>query len=391
MNVSLNAVISELQDDMISFAQKIVTTKSLTGCEGAVAELVADKMQELGYDEVSIDEMGNVLGRIGTGPAALLFDSHMDTVTVNDAAEWSADPFGGEIRNGDLYGRGAADMKCSLVSSLYGAAAAKKLGLIEGEAVYVSASSMEEDYDGEAVRYLLTKTGLRPRGVVICEPTVMKVATGHRGRALIELHAEGVSCHASAPKRGKNPVFMLEELIRRVQRRADELDAQPGEHGDLALTNIYCTTASNNSVPSNATLILDRRLALGETEEIIAREMDALVAGTEVTWCFSDIPATSWKGQDFLFHSFLPAWEISPEDDFVCRVSAAFEEARGEKPELCKMSCSTNGVVTAGVFHLPTIVLGPGDLAYAHARDERCSIQNMVSAAGIYALMCGKM
>ena len=81
----------------------------------------------------------------------------MDTVTVIDADQWADDPYGGIIKDGKLYGRGSVDMKCPLVASVYGAYVAKEMGIPEDTTIYVSASVMEEDYDGEAVRLLLTE------------------------------------------------------------------------------------------------------------------------------------------------------------------------------------------------------------------------------------------
>lgn len=388
MNTKITALLEEIRPDLIDFAQKIVQTRSFTCQEGDVAHLVMEKMQELGYDEVTMDEVGNVLGRIGEGEAALLFDGHMDTVGVNDEPQWSVGPFSGEIRDGKLYGRGSSDTKCPLVSAIYGAALAKRAGLAEGKAIYVSASAMEEDYDGEAVRLLLEKNpGLRPRGVVICEPTGLMIATGHRGRSLIEINMQGKSAHGSTPELGVNPVYLMQEVVARVQKLADELAVREGEHGSVALTNVYCNTASNNSVPQDATIILDRRLALGESEEIIGAEMDKLVEGTGATWCFSDIRDKTWAGYPFLFHSFLPAWEISPAHPLV-QAAAAGCEARGQEVKLFKMGCCTNGVTTAGMYHLPSIVFGPGDLAQAHSRDEFCSVEELVTAVGIHASLC---
>jgi len=274
------------------------------------------------------------------------------------------------------------------VASIYGAWIAKKAGLAEDKTIYVSASTMEEDFDGEAVRQLLETTGLRPDGVVICEPTNLKIATGHRGRALIEVKVEGKGCHASNPGNGINPVYLMEPVIEKVQMQAKELDAREGDKGSVALTNIYCSTASNNSVPQDATIILDRRLALGESEEVISEEMDRLVEGTKGTWCFSDIPAKSWTGKEFVFHSFLPAWKISKDHSLVKAAQSAYRLIKGEEPELFQMGASTNGVTTAGMYQLPTIVLGPGDLALAHGVNEYCEIDSMLDACRIYAALC---
>jgi len=181
---------------------------------------------------------------------------------------------------------------------------------------------------------------------------------------------------------------MLEEVIRRVRSLQDDFSKLPGEHGSVALTNVYCTTASNNSVPGDASVILDRRLALGETEAIVGAEMDKLVSGTGTTWRFCDIPAESWRGHPFVFHSFLPAWEIHKDHPLIQNAADAFESVLGKQPEFFKMGCSTNGVTTAGVFGLPSIVFGPGDLAYAHARNEICPVDSLLTACAVNALIC---
>ena len=86
-------------------------------------------MAALGYDEVTLDAMGNVIGRIGNGGKSILFDSHVDTVAVTDAAQWDVPPFSGRIVDGRLYGRGSVDMKSAVAASIYAGALAKQAGL----------------------------------------------------------------------------------------------------------------------------------------------------------------------------------------------------------------------------------------------------------------------
>jgi len=140
--------------DLIEFAQSLVQTKSLSGQEEAVVSLVAARMKALGYDEVTIDSMGNVIGRIGKGEKSILFDSHLDTVDVTDAAEWNIPPFSGEIVDGRLHSRGSVDMKAAAAASIYAGAIAKQLGLLEDKTVYVSCTVFEEDCDGENLKHL---------------------------------------------------------------------------------------------------------------------------------------------------------------------------------------------------------------------------------------------
>ncbi len=102
---------------LISFLQDMVRIPSPSSQEGAMAERLAAEMRAVGFNEVRIDRVGNVVGRIGPGSGpCLIYDGHMDVVGVGDPAAWTRDPFGAAIENDILYGRGAADMKGSLAS-----------------------------------------------------------------------------------------------------------------------------------------------------------------------------------------------------------------------------------------------------------------------------------
>ena len=103
--------IKNYEDKLIVFAQEAVRTRSYSDEEGAFAELIKKTMEDLKYDEVLIDSVGNVVGRIGNGSKIIHFDSHMDTVKVNDEELWKVPPFSGEIKDGALWGRGSVDMK----------------------------------------------------------------------------------------------------------------------------------------------------------------------------------------------------------------------------------------------------------------------------------------
>jgi hypothetical protein len=86
-------------------------------------------MGQLSYQDVHIDALGNVLGRVGSGPRVLAFDAHLDTVGITDPARWRHDPFRGVVADGTLYGRGASDQKGGLAAVVHGVALASRLGL----------------------------------------------------------------------------------------------------------------------------------------------------------------------------------------------------------------------------------------------------------------------
>ncbi|MCB0256468.1 MAG: M20/M25/M40 family metallo-hydrolase, partial [Anaerolineae bacterium] len=109
----------DVKKDLVQFAQDLIRIQSLSGQEGEVIRVIEKKMIALGYDEVVIDSMGNLLGRIGDGDKTLLFDSHVDTVDVRDEDEWEYPPFSGAIVDGRLHGRGSVDMKSAAAASIY--------------------------------------------------------------------------------------------------------------------------------------------------------------------------------------------------------------------------------------------------------------------------------
>ncbi len=184
---TIQTAVNQIQSDLIEFARDLVRTKSYSGDERAIIHLIEKKMKQLDYDDVTVDSMGNIVGRIGNGQDVLMFDSHVDTVAANDPSKWRHDPFGGVIEDGMLYGRGSVDMKSSVAASIYAVAMAKTLGLDSGKSIYVSCTVMEEDCDGENLKHLFKALDIKPDYVVICEPSANRIAIGHKGTFLWDM------------------------------------------------------------------------------------------------------------------------------------------------------------------------------------------------------------
>ena len=381
----------KLQEDMVEFAQRLIRAKSYTGDEEQAVRCVYDKMVELGYDEVLIDDYGNVLGRVGEGEKEILFDAHLDVVGAEDGEEWRHGPFSGDVADGQLWGRGSADCKGSVISMVYSGALMKRLGLLEGKRVYISASIMEEDYDGELLDRVMSEQHLNPSFAVIGEPSQMKLALGHRGRAMYVIRTSGISAHASAPDTGDNAIYKMARIITRVDELNRKLQRQTGEKGSVAVTRIESYSASLNAIPDQCSIYLDRRLALGEDEEMVGREMDELVEGADASWEIYDAAGPSWKGRQVVLHTFLPAWETDRDSELALKGIKVYEEVLGKKPELFKWDFATNGFACAGRYHVPTIGLGPGDYILAHKKDEHCSIREIAAASAYYAALAAEL
>lgn len=385
MQQEIKKEMDAVKADMLEFERQLVRIESYTGKEEAASRLIYDKMKELGYDEVLIDPYGSVLGRVGAGDTEILFDAHIDVVTAEDADEWEHGPFSGDVEDGVVWGRGTVDTKSSAVAMIYAGYLMKKLNLLEGKKVYISTSVMEEDFDGELLDRVMTGNNLRPAFAVIGEPSNLKLALGHRGRAMYVIRTKGVSAHGSAPETGENAVYKMAELITRVDELNRKLSMQVGEKGSVALTRIESRSASLNAVPDGCAIYLDRRLALGEDEAKVAAEMNELVAGTDAQWEIYDAQGTSWTGKPVVLHTFLPAWEAKQEELLAQAGIRAYKETMGKAPELFKWDFATNGFACAGRYHVPTIGLGPGDYVLAHQKNERCRVEDIENACMFYA------
>jgi putative selenium metabolism hydrolase len=381
----------EVTNDLLAFTQALIRTQSYSGQEGPAARLVAEQMKALGFDDVKIDRYGNVVGRVGEGERVILFDSHTDTVAVKDAELWSAPPFSGEIRDGYVWGRGSVDMKSGLAASIYAAAIAKNQGLLNGKTVYVTGTVAEEDCDGEGLQHALAEGSLHPDYAVICEPSSNTIITGHKGKAQLIVRTQGISAHGSAPEKGQNAVYEMAEIIQRVEQTNQALMREGTQHGTLVLAQISSTGVSLNAVPSACEIYLDRRLALGETEQTVRDEMERIITGKRATWEIGALLRMTWTGEMLNYQPLHIAWEIRLEHPLAQALSAAYAGVYGHTLQKYEhWDFSTNAVATVS-RGIPTIGFGPGDPKLAHMRDERCAVDQIVEACAIYAWLIDQL
>ncbi len=380
-----------IKNDLVSLAQRLVRIKSYSGQEEQAIRCVQGQMKALGYDDVTIDAMGNIVGRIGIGERSILFDAHVDTVEVRDAEEWKIPPFSGDIIDGYLHGRGAVDMKSGAAAAIYAGIVAKKSGYLSGKSVYVSCTVSEEDCDGENLKHLFTEFDLKPDYVVICEPSNNRIALGHKGKAQISIKTYGVSAHGSAPEKGKNAIYEMADIIRRVEETHHEIPEKNGLKGTLIISRISSMSASLNAVPTECEIYLDRRLVPRETKETVRREMAEIIKGKDAAWKVGTLRKKSWTGLGIQYEPFHPAWRIDPAHELSRACISAYGESFGRTPVEFEFWDFSTNAVTPVSMGIPTIGFGPGDHKLAHMRNERCSVTEIVDALSFYTNLIHKL
>ena len=369
--------------DEIEFAQKLVQTPSLSGAEGAVADLVEDTMTALGFRSVFRDALGNVVGVVGpeAETTALLFDAHMDVVPV--AGEWQMDPFGGEIVDGRLYGRGSTDMKGALAAAICGAAAAAKSGRLVRQ-VAVSATVLEESLECAALGAVVEQ--VRPEQVVICEPSNLTIKLGQKGRAEILLTIEGIPAHAAFPDRGKNPIQLTAKALDALEKIEFPEDPFIGKAILVATDIISDPYPSISLIPQQVTVRFDRRTIPGETEDgILNQILNALQIIDDQAFSLSVTQDTvqAYTGKVIEAPRIFAAWKVERDIPLVKAAQAAVIAA-GLEPKFGSWAFCTNGSETAGKRKIPTIGLGPGIEDDAHIADESISVEELRQAKIVY-------
>ncbi len=370
--------------DMLRFIQRAIQTRSFSDQEGEMAELLKAEMLRIGFDEAFIDSTGNVVGRIGSGGKIIHFDSHLDTVQVNDPDEWQVAPFSGDIVDGYVWGRGSVDMKAALGASVYAAALAKERGYTEGKTIYVTGTVCEEYCDGENLKYLYQELSLWPDYCIICEPSDNVITLGHKGKAQIRVKTHGVSAHGSAPEKGINAVYEMAEIITRVDALNKSLFKAGEKHGTIVLSDISCVSASLNAVPSECAIYLDRRLVLGETLGQVKKEMDGLIAGKNANWEIGTLHHTSWKGKALDYQPMHNPWRIEMGHELSQALQAAYQTVYQREATAFDFWDFGTNAITPVAMGIPTIGFGPGEYKLAHMKDERCAVSKIKEACEVY-------
>jgi len=374
----------------------LVHTPSLSTDESRVVERIRQAMEALGYDEVFIDPFGSVIGRIGSGPVRVVYDSHIDTVDIGSRSEWARDPFEPVVLpdagGGVLHGRGASDDKGGIAAMVFGAGLYRRLGIDDQVTLWVVGSVQEEWCDGLALEHVLTKVLPTPDLVVLGEATRCQVYRGNRGRIEVLVRVAGSSCHASAPERGHNPVYDLSPVIAEVEALNGRLgyDDFLGS-GSVALTKITCETPSLNAVPSTASIYLDRRLTLGESPEAALEEIRSLpsLQGLQASVELLRYDEASYTGMRLGQEKAFATWVTPEEHVGVQSGLEAQEVALGERLSTGHWVFSTNGVASMGKLGIPTIGFGPGDEVHAHTAHDQCPVDDLVRSMAWYAAFPG--
>ncbi len=368
--------------DPVDLTARLIRCPSVTPLEGGALTLLAEVLSEAGFACTRVDRghTPNLFARWGAKGHARTFgfNGHTDVVPVGDAGAWTADPFGGEIRDGQLWGRGATDMKSGVACFV---AAACDLVKEEPDGAIILAITGDEEGDATdgtvALLDWMAAQGERMSVCLVGEPTstetlgdMMKI--GRRGSMTARFAVTGVQGHSAYPHRAKNPVHAVARLMDRLASHELDRGTQHFDASTLAVTTIDVGNPATNVIPARATATVNIRFNDAHTSATLTRWLEAEAAGVAAETGCGIALEVKVSGESFL----------TPPGRLSDLVAAAIRAETGSDPAL-----STTGGTSDARFvkdHCPVIEFGlPGRTM--HQVDERVGVEDIRLLKQVYA------
>jgi acetylornithine deacetylase/succinyl-diaminopimelate desuccinylase family protein len=369
---------------LVRLAQDMVRIPSDNppGREEALAQFLADYLTHAGLaTELRQVAPGrpNVVARFGEAGLRphLILNGHTDALPPGDG--WTRDPYGGEIVDGRLYGRGATDMKGPVASLIAALEAVKQSGVkLRGCVTFTAV--VDEEGTQEGTRRLVQE-GVVGDFAIVAEPTEFLPVAAHKGDMYIEVVTHGREAHASTPQAGINAIDHMADIIVELRGLADRLRERT--HPLVGSPTLSVGTIEGGMVtpmvPGRCRITVDRRVLPNEAGSDAVQQVREAV--DRVRHRRPDVQA------EVRMLAFAPPMETDVRNPLVATLREATKTILGRDPGVhgWAATCDANLLVNEG--NTPTLVFGPGSIAeQAHKPDESVATEDLITAAKIYAL-----
>lgn len=368
--------------DPIALAQDLIRRPSVTPVDAGAIELLAGTLEALGFacHRLSSDERGgpmiaNLYARLGDQGPNLCFAGHTDVVPVGDAAAWGEDPFAGVVKDGRLYGRGAADMKGALAAMVAAIA-----GFLDARGRPQGSISLliTGDEEGKALngtRFVLDwmqENGERIDACVLGEPTNpdrlgTTIKIGRRGSLTGRLIVRGTQGHVAYPHLADNPLPRLVRLLAALDELALDSGTRHFDPSNLEIVSIDVGNHASNVIPAKGEAMFNIRFNdtydSAELEALVRATLDAAGGGYDLSF--------ELTGESFL----------TPPGPLARMVKDAVEAATGLRPGYS----TTGGTSDARFIHHNCPVVEFGLVGQTmHKVDENVPVADILALTEIY-------
>jgi len=371
--------------DTLELAKQLIARKSLTPVDDGCLDIIGARLAPLGFnlEKMRCGEVDNLWARRGNTGPLMCFAGHTDVVPTGPLDKWDSDPFLPAVRDGMLYGRGAADMKGSLAAFVI--AVEKFVAAHPGHAGSI-ALLLTSDEEGVAVDGTVRVVeALQARGekldyCIVGEPTSVTkmgdtIKNGRRGSLSGTLTVKGVQGHIAYPHLVRNPIHLASPAIA-------ELAATTWDNGNeyfpptsWQISNIHGGTGATNVVPGTVDILFNFRFSTASTVDGLKQKVHSILNkhGLEydLNWEFSGKPY------------------LTPRGDLVDTVAAAIKQVQGIDTELSTGGGTSDGRFIADIC--PQVIeLGPLN-ATIHKLNECVAVDDLDALSEIYYLILRKL
>lgn len=359
---SINAHLSGRPDAEIKLAEEL----------DAIAQGMGLKTQRLPVPGRGFNLLVSV--EVAAGQPWLLFQSHMDTVAV---AGMTIDPFGAELRDGRMYGRGSCDTKASGAGMLWALKDYARQAHRPNNVALLFSIDEEITKTGITVfvKDQFPQLGWKLRGCIVGEPTRFKPIVAHNGVVRWPIRTRGVAAHSSDPSRGKSAIAMMVKTIDAVEHdyiaRLSAIHALTGRA--VASINLIKGGTQINIIPEACEIEIDRRVVPGESGNEVLPAVEQVLAGLRA----ANPGLVVEQGEPYIDEPLDPAGN----EGWIASVGSILTR-HGVDATPIGAPFGTDGSTLNAVG--PTIVLGPGDIAQAHTADEWIELSEVDRAPAIY-------
>ncbi len=397
------------RDEIARMLLDLVAIPSVTGDEGPVQDAIATMMRNRDLDtdvwEARPDEIAPYLTHVGEqdvwegrpsvvgrlagsgGGRSLMIQGHVDVVDPGDPALWTRRQWG-EIADGRVYGRGAADMKSGIVVYLAALDALRASGTSLRGDLLLAASVGEENGGLGALSTILR--GHRADAVIVTEPTGLALVVAQGGSLVFRITVTGRAAHGANRDRGVSAVDKYipvhQALLAWEAERNRTLSHPLYDHLENKFPiSVGVVRAGTWASTVPETLVSEGRLGFlpGETIEGMQRQTEELIArvADDDAWLREHPPVVEWFGGQFA------SAEVSPEAPIARAVAAAHRQVTGEDVVIKGITAGTDVRLFTEIGKMPALLYGAGELMTAHGPDEYADIDELLTAAHTIAVM----
>jgi succinyl-diaminopimelate desuccinylase len=379
------------QDEIVELTRDLIRVPSVNPPADTrrCAEIILNKFKKDHIDAEIVEGRkgaSNVVARLpGRGKGkVLLLNGHMDVVPPGE--DWTVDPFGAEIKDHKIYGRGSSDMKSGIASMMAAMIGQKRSGIpFHGEIIFMAVCD-EETGSEYGTAYLLKQgIGRNADFAIVSEPTNLRVELGNRGLRWFDIRVRGKASHAGRPHLGINAIFYGAKLIEAIHsiKFKNRNDAFDVPEPSLSVTMVHGGT-KENIIPDRCEIVLDRRMIPGETVETVMGELKKII--DPILEIEKDL-RIELKVRPNHWDPYL----ISENEPVVQALLEAVTEVTGKKPETGAKAGCTDGSHLFHMGKIPTVLFGPGDVRIGHQADEWVTIENIITSTEVLISVFGRL